>query len=190
MSPFPGEKIANYARPIAQTIFAWTLSCASACLDLVAESTGQDNLTGSHQKALLFEIMSFFLTMFEHYSLSVCRKEPFLESFLDETIRGVILLISGEMGSDFEGSEILTDEIYDYYESAAADYRKCRFIMKDEPDYEGTTTVIGRLSARISAIFGLESLDETGIAASSIAVESLAESGLKNQIKKACDALG
>jgi hypothetical protein len=62
--------------------------------------------------------------------------------------------------------------------------------IEDEPDYEGTRTVIGRLCARISAVlYGINAV-EAGIAASSIAAQGLAESGLRNRIREACVALG
>jgi hypothetical protein len=113
MSPDEDNQAAQIAGSLSRVIFAWSFSCARLSIDEFSELLMEQGFTARQNQALAMEMLSFFLVMFEHYSLSLC-SESFLDRVGSRTVQEAIDLTAAELDGDSGTIDRLGEQLYAY----------------------------------------------------------------------------
>lgn len=174
---------------LGMTIASWSLSSTRALIAELFEVLFDKGLTPEQDYKLHLEMLTFFLLNFERYCLDF-GGEKLRDSLHNETsdlaIRITLSKITREGRVCVEKDVI---EALEYYNDAASDYDKCPVLVDTLPDYQGSRTVLGRLSVRVLALLGQPVMAHTADLVSALATEALAESALRSGVKEASDSL-
>lgn len=186
---------AESVKALEDTIMIWALAANKSISDAWSRVTGENPIPWKSDFIVRSEMLWFFLHMMDRYAFEIGGPEV-RATLQDEIVENAI---QGLLESSFDSSQAkkgvdvkewktrMTSEALEEFNEAGLDYSSCKTLgVEGKGDFAREETVLGKLAARINHLVGQEFNIELRLLIWATAVESLAKSGLKEQVKKAC----
>ena len=180
---------------LESTIVTWALLASKPVSDSLASVAGEEPMPWISNFIVRSEMLWFFLHMMDRYAFEIGGPEV-RATFQDEIVENAI---QGLLDSSFDSSQAkkgfdvkewktrMTNEALEEFNEAGLDYSSCKTLgVEGKADFAREDTILGKLAARINRLVGQELNIELRLLIWATAVESLAKSGLKEQVQKTC----
>lgn len=186
------------SKALEVTIVTWALLSTEPINDAWASLTGEDPMPVESNFIVRLEMLFFFLHMMDRYAFAIGGPEvrdTLQDEIVENTIQGVLIASFKpshvKKGFDVEEWQTrMTSEALEDFNEAGLDYGSCTGLgLEGKADFLREETILGKLAARINRLTGQEFNTNLRLLIWATAVESLAKSGLKDQVEKACGGL-
>jgi hypothetical protein len=180
------------AKILEDTTMIWSLAASKAIRDTWADVIGEDPMPWKSNFIVRSEMLWFFLHMMARYAFDVSPEaratlqDELVPTTIQRFIRTSFDSSQVKKGFDTKGWEIrMANEALEELNEAEMDYTSCRKLgVENEGGFTDEETVLGKLAARINNLIGQGYNIDLRLLIWMTAVESLAKSGLKEQVEE------
>ena len=180
-------------KTLESTIVIWALLSSKSINDAWASVTGEDPIPWKSNFIVRSEMLWFFLYMMDLYAFDIGGPEV-RATLQDEIVENAIQAL---LAASFDSSQAkkgfgvkewetsMASAALEEFNEAQLDYSSCKRLgVEHVGDFAREETILGKLAARINRLVGQEYNIELRHLIYATVVESLAKSGLKEQVEK------
>ena len=188
----------NMAEILEKTVVLASLSGTVPIHDEWAATTGEESMPLVSKMIVSFEMLGFYLHAMGRFAYQAGGPEAkatiqdaVTQTVVQELVSGYFATSGNEKDSDIvEKQEWMTSDILELVSSAETEYSSCQELMLDSGNAPfREDSVVGKLAGRITRQVGRDQVPYLRLLIWNGALEALTKSGLKEQVRAACNVL-